>query len=168
MSTLLEIMDALAAQLHSKLDGEIPGIQIEGRMNINPSPDPVALDIYPGDPFQEPDAFGLGENDIMLTIRARVNTPDSEGAQDALLALMDPKAATSVEQAVLSDTTLSSVVGNLRIESPASNYGIFPDASGAAAFLGCTWTVRIIPLEVEVPVGAGYGADAYGEAGYGD
>ncbi len=145
MSTVAQIMDALADQLHDELDGVIEGIQIEPRMNINPSPDPVAIDIYPGDPFQEPDAFGHGENDIMLTVRARVNTPDSEGAPDALLALMDPQASTSLEQAVLSDATLGSTVGNLRMETPASNFGIFPDASGTAAFLGCTWTVRIIP-----------------------
>ncbi len=110
---------------------------------LNPSPNPVSLDLLTG--LQEPGAFGIGVQDVMVDIRARINTADHVAAQDVLIGLIDPNGDTSVLQAVMGDPTLGGAVQNCKIEDGPTAMGVFPDASGAAAFLGCTWTVRIIP-----------------------
>ncbi len=140
MSTLLEVQTALADQISTVLAD--PSVQVEPMLVWNPTP--PCIDIYPSDPFQEQESFGKGNTVIYLDVRGRVNTPDHDGAQELLLSLMDPTAATSVQQAVLSDDTLGGVVEACTVSAGPSNYGIFPDPSGQGAFLGCTWQVRVI------------------------
>ena len=138
-------MSALADQLHDELDGEIDGIQIEPNLVVNPSCSPVAVDVYPADPFQAAIAFGAANNEMNFLIRARVNTPDTDGSQDVLLSLMDPFASSSIAQAVISDRTLGGTVEDAAISEGPSNYGIFADAGGQGSYLGCTWTVKVTP-----------------------
>ena len=141
-------MDALADQIQDELCGTanpvIPYLQVDGRMV--PSPSPPAIDIYPSDPFQTSLGYGKGNRYFHFTVRARVTTADSEGGQDLLLSMMDPRATTSVEQAILSDTTLNSTVGEVTVEGDgASAFGVFEDTGGDGKLLGCTWTVQVIP-----------------------
>lgn len=140
MSSLVEIMAALADQLRDELDG-VAGLEVYDLLEWNPTP--PAIDIYPADPFQEPVAFGASQNALYLNIRARVNTPDHEGAQETLLDLMDPSSANSVTVAVESDTTLGGKVGDVSVTEGPSNYGIFTDPTGKGSFLGCVWTVTV-------------------------
>lgn len=143
MSTLLEIQGALADQIATELDGVVDNLQVVDRLVWNPTP--PCIDVYPSDPFQEQQTFGAGRNVIYLDVRARVNTPDHDGAQEVLLAMMDPNADTSVLQAIGADETLGGAVAQAFVSAGPSNYGIFPDPSGQGAFLGCTWTVRVSP-----------------------
>lgn len=133
-------MDALASQLAAVLSPALPELQIAGRMLINPTP--PAMDIYPADPFQEASGFGGIDTDIYLLVRARVSPVDHEGAQDALLALMDPGASTSVVQAVMANKTLSGKVQDLNCQPP-SDFGAYVEPDGRQALLGCTWNVRV-------------------------
>ncbi len=142
MSTLLTVQMALATQIAGALGGTFEGVQVAPMLVWNPTP--PCIDIYPSDPFQEQESFGKGNTVIYLDVRGRVNTPDHDGAQELLLSLMDPNAATSVQQAILTDDTLGGVVEACTVSAGPSNYGIFPDPSGQGAFLGCTWTVRVI------------------------
>lgn len=145
--TLAEIMVALADQIRGTLAGTptplIEGLQVEPKLTYNPSA--PAIDIYPADPFQAAITFGGANNEMFFTVRARVNTPDSEGAQDTLLAMMDSRADTSVARAVLADRTLGSKVEQAMISEGPSNFGIFTEPLGQGAYLGCTWTVRVTP-----------------------
>lgn len=138
-------MDALADQIEDELCGTanpvIPDLQVDGR--LIPSPTPPAIDVYPADPFQEALGFGPGNNLIFLTVRARVTTADNEAGQDLLLSMMDPMAATSVTQAILSDKTLGSTVGSTAVIAGPSAYGVFEDTGGDGKLLGCTWTVQV-------------------------
>jgi hypothetical protein len=140
VATLLEIQSELAAQIDDVLDDTT--IQVVGKLVWQPTP--PCIDIYPADPFQEQQGFGVGRDTIYLSVRGRVNTPDHDGAQELLLSLMDPKAATSVQQAIESDQTLNGSVTQAMISEGPTNYGIFPDPSGQGAYLGCTWTVRVV------------------------
>jgi hypothetical protein len=139
-------MDSLANQITPILSGTanplIPQLQIEPRMVWNPTP--PAIDMYPAAPFQEQIGMGRGNNELFITVRARVNTPDHEGAQDLLLAMMDPSAATSVAKAITSDTTLSGTVDYVLAEPP-TDFGAYTDPGGSGALLGCTWRVRVMP-----------------------
>ena len=61
----------------------------------------------------------MGEvNEVFILVRARVNTPDHEGAQDLLLSMMDPSATTSVSKAINSNRTLGGVVEHVHAEPP--------------------------------------------------
>jgi hypothetical protein len=141
-------MDALATQIDNQIgsrgtaDPLIDNLQVDGR--LVPNPTVPAIDIYPGDPFQEAAAYGRGNNEMFFTIRARVSTSDNEAGQDLLLSLMDPQASTSVAQAVLANRTLGSVVEKVGSVEGPSQYGLFGDPNGAN-WLGCTWRVRIFP-----------------------
>ena len=140
MSTLLEVQSALADQVADVLND----VTIQVAPMLVWQPTPPCIDIYPADPFQEQQGFGVGRDTVYLSVRGRVNTPDHDGAQELLLSLMDPKAATSVQQAIESDQTLGGAVTQAMISEGPTNYGIFPDPSGQGAYLGCTWTVRIV------------------------
>jgi hypothetical protein len=146
MTALGTIMDALASQIDTQLAGTadplIEGLQVDGRFMFNPTP--PAIDVYPADPFQEGLAFGAGNSQVFLTVRARVSTAEHEAGQDLLLSMMESTATTSVAQAILSDKTLGSTVGSLFVTGPSS-FGVFPDSGGSGSLLGCTWTVGIYP-----------------------
>lgn len=145
--TLSEIMQALAGQIEGTLGGTADPQTIEG-LNVYPklewNPTPPAIDVYPDTPFQEQIAFGKANNDMNFTVRARVNTPDNEGAQELLLSMMDPRSDESVALAILADRTLSGTVEWISVEGP-SDYGVFVEPSGAGAFLSCTWRVKVTP-----------------------
>jgi hypothetical protein len=151
VATLPEIMLALADQIAFALTGGTtsPGTAAPGLADlaVNPmlvwNPTPPALDVYPADPFQESIAYGRGNSDMNFVIRARVNTPDVEGAQELLLSLMEPVGVTSVAAAVNADRTLGGVVETTLVTGP-SDYGFFVDPGGGA-LLGCTWKATVTP-----------------------
>ena len=132
-------MDALAAQISTQLCGTvnpvIPNLQVFGRVVANPTP--PCIDMYPSDPFTEPTGFGKGMKDYFFDVRARVDLADSAAGQDLLLSMMDTQSSTSVEQAILSNTSLSGG-GTIRsVEGP--RWRPFGD------LIGCFWTVRVTP-----------------------
>lgn len=132
-------MNDMAVQISTVLCGTanpvIPSLQVSGR--IVPNPSPPVIDMYPSDPFTEATGFAKGAKDYFIDVRARVDVTDNEGQQDLLLSMMDTASVTSVEQAILSDTTLSSG-GEIRsVEGP--RFRPFGDLVGAV------WTVRITP-----------------------
>jgi hypothetical protein len=139
--TLIEVMDAIAARLDTVLSPLLPDLSIYARLTFNPTP--PAIDIYPGDPFQEQSAFGKGSVDTWFVVRARVSTAEHEGAQDLLLSLMDPRATTSVVQAIAGANTLSGKVQHADVEPP-SDFGAFVEPGSQGALLGCTWRTRVI------------------------
>lgn len=144
-STLIEIIEALRDQLATTLTPLIPGLQVE--RGLVPNPTPPAIDIFPADPFQAPLAFGIGTQEIFLTVRARVNTPDHEGAQETLLDLVDPRAATSLTSAIEEDPSLGDTVEDAAVADGPTGYAYYegPPGSVGATYLGCSWTVRITP-----------------------
>ncbi len=143
--TLTEIMQALAGQIENTLGGTadpqvIEGLSVYPLLELNPTP--PAIDIYPDTPFQEAVGFGPGNNSMNFTVRARVNTPDNDGAQELLLTMMDPGSTESVALAILSDETLGGTVGQVAVEGP-SDYGVFVEPSGNGAYLSCTWRAKV-------------------------
>jgi hypothetical protein len=147
-SSLPAIMQALADQIETELGGVpaddpvIPGLQVVSLLESDPTP--PAIDIYPANPFQEGIAFGRGNVEIFLTVRARVTTADQGAGQLLLLSMMDPNAAESVALAITSDRTFSNTVEDAIVTGP-TDFGVFVDAGGGGALLGCTWTVQITP-----------------------
>lgn len=146
MAAVTAIMDALATQIAVVYSGGtatpvIDDLQVEPRLVWNPTP--PAVDIYPASPFQEKVGMGAGNNELFLTVRARVNTPDHEGAQDLLLSMMDPNAPESMEQAIMANPTLGGTVDYVAVDPP-TDFQAYTVPSGGD-LLGCTWRVRVMP-----------------------
>jgi hypothetical protein len=142
-------MDALGDQLQTHLVPLVPDLQVFSRMTWNPSP--PTIDVYPAPEFQAGLGFGRDTSELNFTVRARVNTPDYEGAQDLLLAMMDPQADTSVAAAITAAgttspaKTLGGSVENVTVGGP-TDFGVFTDPSpNAGSLMGCTWNVRVFP-----------------------
>ena len=139
MTALLGMVDALATQISTVLCGTvnpvIPNLQVDSSIVGNPTP-PV-IDMYPARPFTEATGFAKGEKDYLITVRARVNLADSKAGQRLLYTMMDTTATTSVEQAILSNTSLS---GGGKISSvEGAEFERFGDLVGAV------WIVRLTP-----------------------
>lgn len=148
MTALADIMEALSDQIQAQLCGTadplIENLQVVPYMLVQPTP--PSIDIYPASPFQVPMGYGTGNNEIRLTVRARVSTAANEEGQKLLLTMMDPEAATSLTGAIMSDSTLGNIVDDVGVmdDSP-TDYGLFFDVNRIEAWLGATWTVRILP-----------------------
>jgi len=148
--SLVMIMQALADQINNSLSVGTAGtavpviddLQITPLLNIDPTP--PSVDVYPADPFQEGIAFGNANNDLRLSVRARVTTADHDAGQSLLLSMMDPTAATSLAKAIGADRQLGTACSSLTVEGP-TGFGVYTDAGGQGSLLGAVWTVRVIP-----------------------
>jgi len=139
MSDAPTIMRAIADLLLDALS-DIEDLQVEPSMMWNPTP--PAIDMYPADPFFADIAYGQ-VSELSFVIRARVNTPDREGAQELLLSLMDPGSDTAVRTALFADQQIGNTVQNSYC-GPPSEWGFFTDPGGSA-LLGCTWLLTVQP-----------------------
>ena len=139
MSDAPTILAAAAEQIKTVLSSEIDDLQVEPSMMWNPSP--PAIDIYPADPFYTDIAFGP-VSELEFEIRARVDTPDREGAFALIVSMMDPASAASVRAALYGDTTLGGAVENLAC-TPPSGLGYFTDPGGNP-LLGTTWQLTVL------------------------
>lgn len=140
--SLRAIMDELAATLETALGDQVQ--QVVGR--LNPDPSPPTIDIYPGDPFGEPEGAGFGDilGSYTFTVRARVNTADHEGGQDTLLDLMDADGDLSIAAILQDDQTLNGHASTVRVTGP-TGFRRYVEANGQTSLLGCEWAVTVLP-----------------------
>jgi len=131
--SLADAQASVAAALQP-LTTEIPGLQVYGWLNTNPTP--PSLDVYPGDPFQDGAGFGVQSKQVFFTVRGRVSTADQEAGQKLLLRMLDVDDPASVEQAV---STVGAVVG----EGVSGFREYLEDAENGGRLLGCEWRVSV-------------------------
>jgi hypothetical protein len=129
--TLAEAIDTITQALEP-LQAEIPGLQINGYMNRNPTP--PALDIYPSTPFFEPSAMGVTPRKVWWTVRARVSAADAQAASETLLRLLDPSDPASVEAA------LDGVKIKVGTDGTVSGFTAFTDDQ-QGDLVGVSWRV---------------------------
>lgn len=143
MSALTDLMDAMAERLRDAFSASELDIQVEPRMNLNPTP--PSVDIYPGDTARETSLAGHGDisGGYVITVRARVRTADHSAGQDILLAFLDDEDDLSIASAILSDETLYGVADTVGFDN-VSGFVLFPDSGGDGAFLGCLWTFTVV------------------------
>lgn len=142
--SLTALMDEMAATLRTAFAAATDvTVQVEPRMNFNPTP--PSVDVYPGDPFgfDEAAAFTDDGGEIVFTVRARVSTADTAAGQELLLAMMDITDDLSVAAALQDDQTLNGHAGSVYVQGP-SGYVQFIDAGHQGSLLGCTWSVTVI------------------------
>jgi hypothetical protein len=129
--TLPELISEVADAL-SPLADEIPDLNIyPGWSDV---PTPPALDIYPANPFQTGAGFRAGNNQIFLTVRARVAMNDPAAGQQLLLRMLDPEDPASVEVALEDVAAVT--------EGGVSGFTQYADdAPVNERMLGCEWRV---------------------------
>ena len=144
--TILEIMDEMADTIRSAVTGLGVEVQVEGRLNPEPSHTP-SIDIYPGlDPLYDSSTAGFvdigDEGALRFTVRCRVQPTDHAENQDILLELMDDQTDASIANALLDDMTINGTVSDVHLES-VSGYVLIPSASGEA-YIGCLWRFMVV------------------------
>ena len=143
MSTYAALMSQMADQIRNALSAVTDvDVQIEPRLVWNPTP--PTIDLYPGDPFLDAELAGFGEPDQpVFTVRARVQTADTDAGQDLLVALMDPEDELSVSVALEDDPTLDGLATDIYVQGQAG-WAQYPDVSGQGALLGYQWRVAVM------------------------
>lgn len=132
--TLDQAVNGIADALRP-IEAEVPGLQVYPYYNGNPSP--PSLDVYPGEPFQEPAGSGVGNKRAWFTVRARVGVADQEAASRLLLRFLDPNDPASVEAALAQDET--AVIDN---QGSVSGFRRYDDGADGT-LLGCEWRIGL-------------------------
>lgn len=144
LSGLRDIVEALADQIRTTVtDTDFP-VQVEPQYVIVPTP--LTIDIYPGDPARDADTAGFDEisGAYVLTIRARINTPDFDAAYDVLLSLMDDSDPLSLAAAVFDDPTLGGFASSTDVRD-FTGLRAYETPDGTAGYLGFQVTALAIP-----------------------
>lgn len=147
VSGLVDIVTEMADQIRAVLVAvDEMDVQVEHRMVLTPSP--LTIDMYPGDLSRSEDSAGFDDisGAYIFTVRARINTPDFDAAYDILLELMDDEDDLCIAQALYSDTTLNGHATSIDVRE-FSGMRAFEHPNGVDAFLGCQWTVFVIPAK---------------------
>jgi hypothetical protein len=74
----------------------------------------------------------------MVTVRARMTTPDDRAAQELLFSMMDVSGPASVIELLAVDPTFGGVVGGSAVDE-RSGFQPYP-----GDYFGCEWRVRTI------------------------
>jgi len=140
VSTLVEIAEAIATALQPLRD-DIPDLQIYPYFLLNPTP--PAIDIYPGDPFQNGAGFDPAAKTLFWTVRARWTTADHDASQQGLLGLLDPA---GLEAALYADDTLGGVVDDVSVvdDTPSGYREYVADTAINGRLLGAEWRVQVL------------------------
>lgn len=146
MSGLRDIVTEMADQIRTTLDGvNTIEVQVEPQYVLNPSP--LTIDIYPGDVARDSASAAFGDDGgYLLTVRARINTPDFDGAYDVLLSLMDDEDSLCLAQALLDDPTLNGHASDLDVRDP-TGLRAYETPSGEGAHLGFQFTAIVLPAK---------------------
>lgn len=143
MSSLLEVVEAMAEALEP-VKTAIPELQVHPY--LNPNPTPPSIDIYPGDPFFQTGSGFDDDAEVFFTVRARTTTADHTAGQQALLRMLDRRAAESVQAALEADQTLGGTAQSVDVmpEGVSGYREYLEDTNVNGRLIGCEWRVRVI------------------------
>ncbi len=136
---LADLMAEMAATIEDALGSAVD--QVTPLMNLNPTG--LSVDIYPAPAFRDPEQAGFGEVNgaYLFTVRARLDIGDLDGSQEALIALMDDEASTSLGAALYDDQTLNGYASAVRVDGPS---GFIPYTDSPGTTVGVEWNVLVI------------------------
>ena len=147
MSTLAEVMDAMADQLINQIQPHTSiKLHIENRAFLAAETPAIDMLVTPASGLEPAlAAFNDLYGAIPITLRIRLTATDLIASEDFFLALIDDVGDLSIVQALDYDHTLGGVAQDLTWGEgfPWSGYSEFPDLDGNVAFLGSTMTVAV-------------------------
>lgn len=147
MAGLRDIVVEMADQIRTTLAAVTAiDVQVEPQYVINPSP--LTIDVYPGDIARDADTAGFDDvsGAYILTVRARINTPDFDNAYDILLSLMDDEDSLSLAAALMDEPTLNGLATSVDVRD-FTGLRAYETPSGEGGYLGFQVTAYVIPAK---------------------
>lgn len=138
---IVNIVDEIVANLETMVSASNYEIAVAGEMLFNPST--TAIDVYPADPFRDPQYAAMGDvnGSYEFIVRARTGMNDLSSGQTILLDLMDDESDVCVAVAVGDDPTLNGYARDVFVGNP-SGFQAFVSPEGT--LVGVTWPVTVI------------------------
>lgn len=143
--SLRGIVVALADGVRTTLnDVDSLDIQVEPRFVLTPTP--LTIDVYPGAVARDGEsaAFDDVSGGYLLTVRARINTPDYDAAYDILLSLMDDDDDLCLALAVMDDTSLGGLSTDVDARDQ-TGLQVYDALDGEGGYLGFQLTALVLP-----------------------
>lgn len=136
-----DIVDELVANLEAMVAASDYEIAVVGEMLFNPST--TAIDVYPADPFRDPQYAAQGDVDgsYEFIVRARTGLNDLSSGQAILLDLMDDDSDVCVAHAVGDDPTLNGYAQDVFVGDPS---GFQAHVATEGTMVGVTWPVTVL------------------------
>jgi hypothetical protein len=143
LSSVSDIVAEIASAISVPLETAPFEITVYPGMLLNPST--TAIDIYPDDPFRDPETAGMGDisGGYRFAVRARTGLNDLDSGQDILLALMDDENAYAVGYSLADDPTLNGTASDAMLYGP-SGFREFPVLGGTEKMVGVVWNLLVI------------------------
>jgi len=139
---LINIMDAMAAQVEAAVEGDYD-VQVFAGILWNPTP--PTIDIYPGGLSRNGATASFDEisGGYVFTVRARVLVADIDAGQRLLWRFMDDTDSMSIAGALLTDPTLNGYASSLTVRDigGAIAYPVGPEGE----LVGFSFTCEVIP-----------------------
>jgi len=149
MAGLADIASAAADQIRTALDGvDSLTVQVEPRLVLVPNE--LTIDVYPpfaeGERDPDTDAFGEVAGGYILTVRARINTPDFDNAYDILIGLMDDEDDLSIPNCLYDEPTLGGYAQTINLAG-GTGLRAYARIGADGDDLGCQWTLTAVPAK---------------------
>jgi hypothetical protein len=140
---LRDIVREMADQIRTVVDSSAFPIQVEPQYVLTPTP--LTIDIYPGEVSRDSATAAFGDDGgYLLTVRARINTPDYDSAYDVLLSLWDDDDPLCLALALLDAPTLNGYASSMDVRDP-TGLRAYETPSGEGAYLGFQFTALVLP-----------------------
>ncbi len=136
-----DIVAEIVANLDAMVDASDYEIAVWPGMLFNPST--TAIDVYPADPFRDPQYAAQGDVDgsYEFIVRARTGLNDLDSGQLILLDLMDDDSDVCVAHAVGDDPTLNGYAMDVFVGDPS---GFQAHVVTEGTMVGVTWPVTVL------------------------
>lgn len=132
----------MADQIRSVVDSSSFPVQVEPQYVIIPTP--LTVDIYPGDVSRDAASAAFGDDGgYLLTVRARINTPDFDSAYDVLLSLMDDDDPLSLTLALIDNPTLDGYAASMDVRD-MTGLRAYETPNGEGGHLGFQFTAEVL------------------------
>lgn len=138
---IADIVAEMAQNLLTMVEASDYEIAIYEGMLFNPST--TAIDIYPADPFRDPQTAGHGDvgGSYEFLVRARTGLNDLDSGQQILLDLMDDDSDVCVAHAIGDDPTLNGYAQDVFV-GDVSGFQAHQTPDGT--MVGVTWPVTVL------------------------
>ncbi len=136
-----DIVAEMVANLEAMVAASDYEIAVWPGMLFNPST--TALDVYPADPFRDPQYAAQGDvgGSYEFLVRARTGLNDLDSGQLILLDLMDDDSDVCVAHAIGDDPTLNGYAQDVFVGDPS---GFQAHVTAEGTMVGVTWPVSVL------------------------
>lgn len=140
---IADILAEIVVNLEDMIDGSGYEVAVNNGMLFNPST--TAIDVYPNDPFRDPQYAGHGDigGSYEFIVRARTGLNDLDSGQQILLDLMDDDSDVCVAHAIGDEPTLNGYAQDVYV-SAVSGFRPYRGLGEDGTMVGVEWNVSVL------------------------